>query len=108
MKPNSMRYNAADGTQQRDEGGGLLEGTTESGIPWRLRGRRTGVKKPLVAASEFLQGKLSIMDDKKGWVIDRYSKAGKAVAKVSTGSRGMASSMRTSSCIRRTASTTLT
>ena len=77
-----MRYKAADGTQLRDEGGGLLEGPAERGLPLRLRGRRTGVKRPLVAGSELLQGKLSIMDDEEGWVLDRHSKAGKAVAKL--------------------------
>ena len=48
----------------------------------RFAGRRAAVGKPLAAASEMLKGRIGLMDESAGLVIDRNSEAGRAIRKL--------------------------
>ena len=60
----------------------MLEGMNESGGRMRLSGRRVAAGKPLIAASEMLESRIGILDEKKGLVIHDDSEAGRAIAKM--------------------------
>ena len=84
-EPSQRKFKTAGGELIADEGLGVLEGTGESGEPMRFAGRRAAVGKPLAAASEMLKSRISLMDEHAGMVIEKASKAGRAIMRLMKG-----------------------
>ena len=82
--PSNRKFKTATGEIIEDEGLGVLEGISESGGPMRFAGRRAAVGKPLAAASEMLKGRIGLMDESAGMVIEKNSEAGHAIMKFVT------------------------
>ena len=72
--PNNSTYKTASGEIIEDEGAVELQGIGENGSKMALHGRRSGVHKPLVAASQVQKkGHLTVLDGDGGCILPRAS-----------------------------------